>query len=298
MSRTVESDQQKADEDTINDFEGQLHVWLPYRRGLPPNLGNYIRQAWRRREFMREMARADIKASHQDTWFGQLWNLINPLMSGLIYFALVTVLVRGAGVPHFFVYLISGLFLFDVLESAVNKGSKSVTGAGRMINNTAFPRVLLPIAVVRNAMFELGTAVVVIVILGLATGVKPHLAWIVCIPIVIFLLIFVTGLAMFFATLQVYFRDTTRFLPFITRAWMFASPILWSTQNLSDERNHSWMSFVNPMYDLISGWSLAITQGLWPPASMWIISPAWALLSFVVGGYVFLSREREFAVRI
>lgn len=288
--------QAKSDADTVNDFSGQLHVWLPYKRGLPPHMGRYLKEAWRRREFMRETARASVRANQQDTWFGQLWNLINPLLSGLIYFALVTILVRGAGIPHFFIYLISGLFLFEVLDTCISKGARSVTSAGKTITNTAFPRILLPLSVVRNALSELGPAVIVILVLGLATGVRPSWAWIACVPIVIILMVFCTGMAMLFATVQIYFRDTRGFIPFITRAWMFGSPVLWTASMLPEDL--SWYRWVNPMFELVSGWSMAITQGVWPPAETWIAGPLWAIASLLIGGYVFLSREREFAFRV
>ena len=40
------------------------------------------------------------------------------------------------------------------------------------------------------------------------------------------------GLAALFATLQVYFRDTSSFLPYFLRLWMYLSPVLWMPEML------------------------------------------------------------------
>ena len=39
------------------------------------------------------------------------------------------------------------------------------------------------------------------------------------------MIVFGMGLAAFFAALQVYFRDTSIFLPFFVRIWMYLCPI-------------------------------------------------------------------------
>ena len=47
------------------------------------------------------------------------------------------------------------------------------------------------------------------------------------------MVVFSMGGAAFFATLQVYFRDTSSFLPFFVRIWMYLSPILWTPEHIS-----------------------------------------------------------------
>ena len=105
-----------ADDD---EFRGTFHVYEPYRAGLPRNFSGYLKELWRRREFMNEMTRANVRANQLDTLFGRLWNVINPLLMGLVYLLLVLILARGATIPHYFVYLLAGLFIFDVLETSI-----------------------------------------------------------------------------------------------------------------------------------------------------------------------------------
>ncbi len=282
-----------ADDD---EFNGNYHVYEPYRAGLPRNFSGYVRELWRRREFMAEMTRANVRANQLDTLFGRLWNVINPLLMGMVYFLLVAILARGATIPHYFVYLLSGLFIFDVLETSMKQGASSVTGSARMVTNTAFPKALLPLSAVRGALAELWPSLVVLVVAGLLFGVRPQWTWLLGIPVLALLTIFCAGMAMLLATMQVYFRDTKSFLPYFLRLWFFASPVLWTADQLP--KSGEFLRYINPMFDFVGTWSNAFVYGEWPPLSVWPVMLGWALVALLIGGYVFLSRERDFAVRI
>ena len=63
------------------------------------------------------------------------------------------------------------------------------------------------------------------------------------------MVVFSMGLAAFFATLQVYFRDTSNFLPYFLRMWMYLSPVLWLPEMLSHlEPVTQLIIELNPMY--------------------------------------------------
>src|SRR3954469_19626039 len=132
------------------EWEGEQHVYEPHRGGTPP-LRPYVRTLWRRREFAFELSRTNLRAQHFNTIFGQFWLVINPLLLALIYFVLVDILQHGSRGADFFAHLMAGLFLFTMFSQAVTQGAKSVTSGGRLILNTAFPRMLLPLSSVLTA---------------------------------------------------------------------------------------------------------------------------------------------------
>ena len=43
------------------------------------------------------------------------------------------------------------------------------------------------------------------------------------------------GLAMIFATMTVYFRDTTKFLSYVLRIWLYLSPVLYTVSAMVRE---------------------------------------------------------------
>jgi ABC-type polysaccharide/polyol phosphate export permease len=55
---------------------------------------------------------------------------------------------------------------------------------------------------------------------------------------------------------------------------------------------------VNPLFPILDSWSGALVQGEMPQTSSMLQGLAWATGIFFIGTYFFLSREREFAVRL
>jgi ABC-type polysaccharide/polyol phosphate export permease len=55
---------------------------------------------------------------------------------------------------------------------------------------------------------------------------------------------------------------------------------------------------LNPMYSMLGGYTDLIQDGAFPATYMWVSSAAWALAVAVIGFLFFMSRERDFAVRL
>jgi ABC-type polysaccharide/polyol phosphate export permease len=99
--------------------------------------------------------------------------------------------------------------------------------------------------------------------------------------------------------LQVYFRDTSQFLPYFVRLWMYLAPVLWLPEMLDHfSRELQLIIMANPLYPLLAGYAMLLQEHRFPPPWMWISSAAWAFGALIVGFWFFVSREREFAVRI
>jgi teichoic acid transport system permease protein len=277
------------------ELASQLHVYEPHRVGLPP-LRPYFRELWRRRPFAVELARSNLRAQNYNTALGQLWLVLNPLFLGLVYFMLVTIVRGDSRGPAFLAHLLLGVFAFRLVAGSIRQGAKSVTSGGRLILNTAFPRSLLPIASVLAAILRFLPTLVIYAIVHALAGlpVTPEILW--GIPIFALLVCFATGMTLLVATAQVYFRDTRNFLPFFLRIWVFASPILYYANEVPDQLR--FVLYVNPLYPMLATLSETVNFGRSPSSGLLAASVAWATAGLVVGAVLFISREREFAVRL
>ena len=278
-----------------DDYTAARHVYEPHRIGIPP-LRPYVRELWRRREFAFELARTNLRSQHFNTALGQLWLVINPLLLAFIYFVLVEILGREDRGPEFLAHLMAGLLAFYFVSGSVTQGARSVVGGGRLILNTAFPRVLLPLASVITAFMRFLPTLVLYAIMHAVAElpVGPHLLW--TIPIFALLVVFASGVAMLVATAQVYFRDLTSFLPYLTRIWLYVSPVLYYAHEVPDRFKP--IIAANPLYPLLGALSDVVNKGETPSGAFLAGGLAWAVGAFVVGGLFFVSREREFAVRL
>jgi teichoic acid transport system permease protein len=270
----------------------ERHVYVPHRAGLPP-LGPYLRQLWQRREFAVEYSRSEVHAQNVDTVFGQVWLVLNPLLLGAVYFILVDVLSNRAASPGYFAHLLAGLFAYYYVTGCMTQGARSVVRSGRLLINTAFPRVLLPLSSTLVAFWRFLPTLAVYAVVHLVTHRPIGLALLLAPLCVAQMTLMGAGLAMFFATAQVYFRDTSSLLPYMTRIWLYLSPVLLTVGSFP-----YWSRVGNPLFYIMGEWSELLVYGVVVPWHWWAMGTAWALLVFVVGGLVFVSREREFAVRL
>jgi len=158
----------------------------------------------------------------------------------------------------------------------------------------------MPLSAVRTAFFRFLPTMVVYA--AFHVGFGQPLRWEMLLALVFLALatVFGIGVAAIFATLQVYFRDTASFLPYFVRIWLYLSPVLWypedAVRRLGGTASH--FALVNPMYSLVGGWTDLLVRGTVPPLAIWLAAVGWAVVAAVLGTLFFISREREFAVRL
>ena len=288
------------------EFSSNLQVFEPHKASLPPLLP-YLKEFWKRRAFAIELSRFADKAEYLDSKFGKVWLVLNPLLLAMIYFLLVTVLRGGMksnqGITTL-AHILIGLFTFYFAQSCISAGATSITAGGRLILNQAFPRALLPFSSTISAFYQflptLPTYVVVIIVgkwVFPATQI-PGFTWsylwipfiIACVGITGF------GLSLVFATMNVYFRDTNKILTYITRIWMYLSPILWLPSALHGKAK--LLLYVNPLGPALTGNSRIWIDNTGLSMNVILGCIFWAVASMCIGGYFFISRERDFAIRI
>ncbi|WP_375424454.1 ABC transporter permease [uncultured Friedmanniella sp.] len=281
-----------------SDFEPIYHHYGPHRAGLPP-LVRYFRELWARREFATELSKSSMRSANTSTFFGQAWLILNPLLLAAVYYLLVTI-IRNRHDPSFFTHLLLALFAFHLVSTSINTGSKSVTTSGKLLINTAFPRLLIPLSAVRTAFFSFLPTIPLYFVFHIILMPRQW-SWTMLLSIYFLgcMILFSMGLAAFFATLQVYFRDTSSFLPYFVRIWMYLSPVLWLPDSVTKfSKAALTLIQVNPLYSMLGGYAESVQEGQVPPLYMWVTAAAWAVAAAAGGFLFFISREREFAVRL
>jgi teichoic acid transport system permease protein len=299
-----------------NTYGAKIHVYEPHKASLPP-LKPYLREFWNRRRFAYELSRATQKANHFDSALGALWLVLNPMLLGFVYFLLISVLSGGVGDWQANLgRILIGIFTWYYASNSMNLGSASITAGGRLILNQAFPRALLPLSSVISALLMYLPTIPVYLVYyifasrfdsyeppaGSASAPAAHhlpgldnpaLLWF---PVLIVILtIECFGLAMIFATMTVYFRDTSKFLGYFLRIWLYLTPVLYDVSKLDD---HKWVLYLNPLGPVIGSVTRLWVDGVAPGPYMLAAACGWAVIALLFGAYIFVSRERDFAVRI
>ncbi|GAA1970915.1 ABC transporter permease [Catenulispora subtropica] len=292
----------------------QVHVFEPYRYALP-KLGPYFRDLWQRRQFATHMASSTLKGQHFDSFFGQFWLVLNPMLLALVYFLLTSVIAgQGGGMKHF-VGLLTGLFAFFYTRNIIQFASQSITGGGKMIINMSFPKMLLPLSTTFTAMLMYFPTLLVygLFYLTVHRSFTWNILWV--IPIFLIQTVFSYGLGLLFAAVTLYFRDMSTLLPYVLRIWMYITPVLFSLSYVRAKVNAGslphWILYFykwDPLSPIINSWNTVLvgdgerpfTSGASyaPQLNEMLAGTGCAVVALLIGAWYFMSREREFAVRL
>jgi teichoic acid transport system permease protein len=269
-------------------------VYEPFRAGLPP-LGAYLRSLWSRRSFIAEFSRSELREQNYGSVFGQLWLVLNPLLLSGVYFLLIYI-IGGQSDSTRYGHLTASLFLFYLVSNSLTGGVKSITAGQRLILNTAFPRIMLPISAMVIALFKFVPTLAVFFVMRTVLGLNYSWQMFWAIPVILIALLMGLGMAILISCVNVYFRDIASFLPYMTRSLLYLSPILYQASDLSDKLRS--FEIANPIFYLLDAWSQVMVYAQAPDLFSLMHSLIWALAIFIIGTYFFLSRERDFAVRL
>lgn len=268
----------------------------PTVTGIPP-LGPYLRGVWERRPLIWHLARTDLKSEHYDTAIGQFWIILDPLLMAAVYY-LVRSVIRppgGEGDQRVLIaHLVWGIFFFHYTSKSLQSGARSILANKGLILNSAFPRAVFPLVAILEGFLMFIPTLLVYFGLHAILG-QPFGPGLIFIPLMIVLQTFLTlGLALFFAPLMVFFRDASGFMPYVTRVWLYLTPVLFTVAEIPAQFR-VWFR-VNPLYPFFAALEQIFTGGL-PSFGYIVAAGAWATVFFLVGSVVFLLRERDFATR-
>ena len=271
-----------------------LVVYEPFRAGLPP-MRDYLRSLWSRRTFIAEFSRSELREQNYGSVFGQLWLILNPLLLSAVYFLLIYV-IGGSSDSTRFGHLTASLFLFYLIANSLTGGVKAITSGQRLILNTSFPRIMLPISATVIALFKFIPTVLVFVVIHAVIGLPYSWQMLWAIPIFFIALVMSLGMAILISCFNVYFRDISSMLPYLTRSLLYLSPVLYEAVNISERIKK--VEIANPIFYLLDSWSRVVVHAQAPTKMGLIHASIWAIAIFFIGSYFFLSRERDFAVRL
>jgi ABC-2 type transport system permease protein len=215
-------------------------------------------------ELLYVIAVNDFKKTYFGTALGYLWSIARPLMLFAVLLAVFThVFHLASKVPHYPVFLLFDIVLFGFFQEATLGAVGSIVGHESIVRKTQFPRLVIPLAVVITALFNLGPNLFVALLFLLGFGVTPSLTWLL-LPVVLLLLsVLTTAVAMIVSALYPRFRDVLIIWTVFSTALFYASPVLYPLSAVSPTfRSVIACNPLAPIFNLAQRW---ITN----PATPW-----------------------------
>lgn len=255
-----------------------------------------LMSVWRYRDLIWVFFLRDFVTLYKQTILGPLWFLIQPIVTSLTYYAVFGKIANLStnGVPPFLFYM-SGIVVWTCFASCLTSNSEVFSKNASLFSKVYFPRLVVPVSVALNGLVAFGTqfaflmiATIGFVFLGDSTLV---LGWsVLAIPL---LMLFVAtvgvGVGLIVSALTVRFRDLVFAIAFAVQLWMYASPLIYSLQQIPPKFH--WFFYFNPMSAPLESMRHLMFGTPGVPPEMWIANGAVGLMLIGVGLILFTRAE-------
>jgi len=262
----------------------------PSKGWVPLKLG----ELWAYRELLYFFVWRDIKVRYKQTILGVSWAILQPIFTMVIFSIFFGRLAKvpSDGVPYP-IFSYAALVPWTFFANALTQASNSLVVGANMMKKIYFPRLTMPLATVLAGTVDFALAFIVLLAMMFFYGFVPTIntLWL---PLFLLLaLVTSLGVGLWLSVMNVQFRDVRYIVPFLSQAWLFATPIAYPSSLLSEP----WRTLygINPMVGVVEGFRWALLGTDTAPGPIIAVSSFVAVALLVSGAFYFRRMEKIFA---
>ncbi len=257
---------------------------------------------------MRNLTQRELRSRYRRSFLGWGWSLLQPAMMTAVYAIMLGYYLKvtpepgdPSGIDSFAFFLLAGMLPFNFFSAALTTGMGTIVNAGGLVTRVWFPRLVLPlssiIALAVSLAIELSILAVIVTVF---TGEFLLHLLPVAVVLVVLLVMFASGIALFLTAANVRFRDIEYLTGVLLLAYFYMTPVLYPVTfipqrallfgidlrevALANPMARFAMAFRNVFYDVR-------LPGL--PTFLWLVF--WSVLAFYCGVRYFVRRADRFA---
>jgi lipopolysaccharide transport system permease protein len=255
-----------------------------------------VRELWLYRELFFFFAWRDIKVRYKQTVLGAGWAILQPfLQTGVftLFFSIVVGIDSGyPGIPYA-VTAYLGLMYWNAFASSVNTVANSIVASSGVITKVYFPRLIPCFAAAALSVVDFFFASSIFFVILIFFRIQPDLLGLLLFLPALALIIFAAlGIGIFFAAMNVKYRDVRSALPFITQLLLFITPVIYPLSYIPER--FQIFTYLNPAAGAVSGIRAAFFGAPinWPGIALSCLS---TLVLLIIGIWYFKRTEKNFA---
>ena len=253
---------------------------------------------------LKQLVTKDFKIKYRRSVLGVAWSVLNPLLMMVVMSIVFSTIFgqsrNGSITPEMYpLYLIVGNITFSVMSESTNQALMSIIWASSLLKKVKVHRWVFPVQKVLFSLVNFSFSLVAVAVVMLFFRVVP--TWhLILLPVCLLLLMcFCMGLGMMLSALAVFFRDVMHLWTVVITAWMYLTPIFWTTDYISQMAH--WIQVlvvVNPMYNYLQFMRDIFLFNTVPSALTFGLCVAWDILALAIGYTVFHKTEHKFSLYI
>lgn len=262
-------------------------------------------ELYQNRRLIWKLAINDFKTRYAASYLGIIWAFVQPVVTVLLYWFVFTVALPSRAVAvkgnieiPYILWLIAGIVPWFFFSEALSNGTNALLEYNYLVKKVVFKISILPIIKIISAVFVHVFFIFFTLMLFSCYGYYPDLYTLQIFYYSACMFIFVLGLCYITCSVVVFFRDLGQIISIGLQVGIWATPILWNLNMLSESHPKLKILFkLNPMNYIVEGYRNALIDKIWfwetfySTAYFWILT----LLMFAVGALVFKRLKVHFA---
>lgn len=253
-----------------------------------------LREFWTHRELLYFFVWRDVKVRYKQTALGVAWALLQPLFTMVLFSVFFGRLAKvpSDGIPYP-LFSFSALVPWTFFSTGLLLASNSLVGSANLITKVYFPRLTVPVGAVLSGGVDFALAFVLLLGMMLFMGYLPTANSIFLPAFSLLALATALGVGLWLAALNAHYRDVRYVVPFLTQAWLYATPIAYSSSLVKGP----WRLVygLNPMVGVVDGFRWALLGAAPPSIPSLAASSLAAVVLLFSGAFYFRRMERTFA---
>lgn len=234
----------------------------------------------------------DFKVRYRNMSLGVFWSLLNPLVMMTVLTVVFSTAFPNLTIPYFPLYLLCGLVPYNLFNLCWLTGASSLFDNAGLIKRQPVPRELIPIAGVLSQCIHIGIQVLLLMGFVLYYGLGVHKYWLVLPFLWLCEIVFVCGLALGFAALNVYVRDTRYIIESVMTVVFWTVPVFYRVTEVPSQWRDLYL--MNPITLTVVATRNVLIDHILPEGFIFIRLAVLALLSLSIGLLVFRVLKRRF----
>ena len=232
---------------------------------IDPNLSSFfsLKEVLKYKSLLSNLAKRDFLIRYKQASMGILWAIVKPLINILIFGYIASKISAGQVNILSFLNVAVGMLLWQLFSSVFGEVSNSIVGNSHLFSKVYFPKIIIPMASILVCLVDFLISLIILVVLFIISGQAIHWQIILAPLFIVLSLINGLGIGLYFATINVKYRDVKFIVPVVLQFGMYVTPVIFSTQFYLDKLPDylDWLYCLNPMVGAIDGFKYSILGG-------------------------------------